>query len=93
MVDGLWPNYQNASLGDFPTVLRRIKLLGLNGLRLPFTFRDLDAAPSPKIYFTGCKVCRCCSAAQPFVSLILPVLLHLMSCCKPLTLCCFSIAC
>ena len=56
MVDGLWSRYQNASLGDFPTVLKRIKLLGFNGLRLPFTFADLDKAPSQRIYVSGCKV-------------------------------------
>jgi hypothetical protein len=39
MVDGLWANLHNATVGDFPTVLKRIRLLGFNGLRLPFTFR------------------------------------------------------
>ncbi len=35
MVDGLYGSYQNASICDFPTVLKRMKLLGFNGLRLP----------------------------------------------------------
>jgi hypothetical protein len=56
MVDGLWAGYQNASLGDFPTVLKRIKLLGFNGLRLPFTFTDLDKAPTSALYVPGVKV-------------------------------------
>lgn len=56
MVDGLWAGYQNATLGDFPTVLKRIKLLGFNGLRLPFTFTDLDKAPNRAIYVPGVKV-------------------------------------
>lgn len=56
MVDGLWAGYQNATLGDFPTVLKRIKLLGFNGIQLPFTFVDLDRAPNSNIYVTGCKV-------------------------------------
>jgi hypothetical protein len=58
MVDGLWAGYQNATLGDFPTVLKRIKLLGFNGLRLPFTFQDLDKAPNSNLYVTGVKVSR-----------------------------------
>lgn len=56
MVDGLWAGYQNATLGDFPTVLKRIKLLGFNGLRLPFTFQDLDKSPSRGLYVTGVRV-------------------------------------
>jgi len=66
MVDGLWAGYQNASLGDFPTVLKRNKLLGFNGIRLPFTFVDLDKAPSSSIYVTGCKVRSRWLAAQIF---------------------------
>ncbi len=58
MVDGLWGNYVNATVADFPTVLKRIKLLGFNALRLPFTFRDLDMPPKLSLYVTGCKVCR-----------------------------------
>jgi hypothetical protein len=56
MVDGLWAGYRNASLGDLPTVLKRIKLLGYNGLRLPFTFVDLDRAPSRSMYVANCRV-------------------------------------
>lgn len=56
MVDGLWAGYQAASTGDFPTVLKRIKLLGFNGLRLPFTFQDLDRAPSTSMYVAHCRV-------------------------------------
>jgi hypothetical protein len=56
MLDGLWAGYTNASIGDFPTVLKRIKLLGFNGLRLPFTFQDLDRAPNKNIYVSGCMV-------------------------------------
>jgi hypothetical protein len=56
MVDGLWAGYQNASIGDYPTVMKRMKLLGFNGIRLPFTFTDLDKAPNQAIYVTNCKV-------------------------------------
>ncbi len=41
---------------DFPTVLKRIKLLGFNAIRLPFTFRDLDRTPNNRIYVVNCKV-------------------------------------
>ena len=43
MVDGLWSN--NPLSGDFATVVRRQKLLGFNGVRLPFSFKDLDKSP------------------------------------------------
>lgn len=56
MLDGLWAGYTNATLGDFPTVLKRIKLLGFNGLRLPFTFQDLDRAPTQGLYVSNCRV-------------------------------------
>lgn len=56
MLDGLWAGYRNATLGDFPTVLKRIKLLGFNGIRLPFTFQDLDRAPSRNLYVANCAV-------------------------------------
>lgn len=56
MVEGLWAGYKNASLGDFPTVLKRVRALGFNGLRLPFTFQDLDMTPSTFMYQKGCVV-------------------------------------
>eukprot|EP00889_Picochlorum_renovo_P003735 jgi/Picre1/30765/NNA_006126.t1 len=43
MVDGLWSN--DPVSGDFATVVRRQKLLGFNGVRLPFSFKDLDKSP------------------------------------------------
>lgn len=58
MLDGLWAGYRNATLGDFPTVLKRIKLLGFNGIRLPFTFQDLDKAPSRNLYVPNCAVSK-----------------------------------
>jgi hypothetical protein len=58
MVDGLYGGYQNASIGDFPTVLKRMKLLGFNGLRLPFIFADLDKPPSSKPYVLSCLVSK-----------------------------------
>jgi hypothetical protein len=67
MLDGLWAGYRNASLGDFPTVLKRIKLLGFNGIRLPFTFQDLDRAPSTNLYVANCAVSM---LAHPFLSLL-----------------------
>ncbi|KAI8101510.1 hypothetical protein M9435_001616 [Picochlorum sp. BPE23] len=43
MVDGLWSN--DPVSGDFATVVRRQKLLGFNGVRLPFSFKDLEKTP------------------------------------------------
>lgn len=43
MVDGLWGSNQLSS--DFATVVQRQKLLGFNAVRLPFSFKDLQAAP------------------------------------------------
>lgn len=43
MVDGLWSN--NALSGDFATVVWRQKLLGFNGVRLPFSFKDFEKFP------------------------------------------------
>lgn len=56
MLDGLWSGYQNATLGDFPTVLKRLKLLGFNGIRMPFTFQDLDRTPNRNLYASDCRV-------------------------------------
>ena len=42
-MDGLWSN--NPLSGDFATVVRRQKLLGFNGVRLPFSFKDLEKSP------------------------------------------------
>ena len=43
MVDGLWSN--DALSGDFATVVWRQKLLGFNGVRLPFSFKDFEKSP------------------------------------------------
>ncbi len=50
----------DALAADFPTVLKRIKLLGFNAIRLPFTFADLDKAPDNRIYVVNCKVSLSC---------------------------------
>ena len=46
-VDGLWGG-TNAIAKDFPTVVWRLRLLGFNAVRLPFSFTDLwSLAPKP----------------------------------------------
>ena len=52
MTDGLWGG-RDAMAQDFATVVYRIKLLGFNAVRLPFSFRDLYGA-SPKWLNTRC---------------------------------------
>ena len=52
MTDGLWGG-RDAVAQDFANVVYRIKLLGFNSVRLPFSFRDLYGA-SPKWLNTRC---------------------------------------
>ena len=44
MLDGLWG--QDALSKDFATVVHRLKLLGFNSVRLPFSFQDLHSLPA-----------------------------------------------
>ncbi len=44
MLDGLWG--QDALSKDFATVVLRLKLLGFNAIRLPFSFQDLHNLPA-----------------------------------------------
>lgn len=44
MLDGLWA--QNSLSQDFATVVHRLKLLGFNAVRLPFSFQDLHNLPA-----------------------------------------------
>lgn len=48
MVDGMWAG-SNSLAGDFSTVVHRMKLLGFNAVRLPFSFKDLYQS-SPRNY-------------------------------------------
>lgn len=43
MLDGLWG--QDSLSKDFATVVWRLKLLGFNAVRLPFSFQDLHQLP------------------------------------------------
>ena len=52
MADGLWGG-KDATAQDFANVVYRIKLLGFNAVRLPFSFRDLYEK-SPKWLNTRC---------------------------------------
>ena len=45
IVDGLWGNVQDAVVADFATVAWRMKLLGFNTIRLPFSFQAFGQAP------------------------------------------------
>jgi hypothetical protein len=47
MVDGLWIG-GFAAATDFSTIMLRIKLLGFNTIRLPFTFSNLDLPTTSK---------------------------------------------
>jgi hypothetical protein len=42
MVDGLDAGNSTWIAADFATVVYRLKLLGFNAVRLPFSFNDLD---------------------------------------------------
>ena len=52
MVDGLWGG-SNAIAQDFPTIVWRVKLLGFNAVRLPFSMNDLWGM-APKGIATAC---------------------------------------
>ena len=51
-VDGLWANPWNAVVADFATVAWRIKLMGFNTIRLPFSFQAFWQTPSDLRYWT-----------------------------------------
>lgn len=53
MVDGLWVGGSSMAT-DFRTIVWRLKLLGFNAVRLPFTFDDLNLKPVDKAI--QCKV-------------------------------------
>ena len=53
MLDGLWAGSDQLTL-DFATVVYRIKLLGFNAVRLPFSFQNLYNA-SPKSQTQTCS--------------------------------------
>lgn len=48
MVDGLWAGGSQMAT-DFNTIVYRIKLLGFNSIRLPFTYTDLNLKPTSKV--------------------------------------------
>lgn len=52
MLNGLWSNDPLQS--DFATVVRRQRALGFNGVRLPFSFKDLAVSPA-RSYEFGCS--------------------------------------
>jgi len=47
MVDGLWIG-GSSTASDFFSIVYRLKLLGFNSVRLPFTFNDLEMKPMEK---------------------------------------------
>lgn len=47
MVDGLWAG-KSAFATDFNIIVYKLKLLGFNAIRLPFTFNDLDLPAKDK---------------------------------------------
>ena len=52
IVDGLWGNVQNAVVADFATVAWRLKLMGFNTVRLPFSFQAFAQTPRDPTYRT-----------------------------------------
>ena len=55
MVDGLWANTRDALIADFATVVWRMKLLGINAVRLPFSFLEFSKTPQ-SIVWPSCGV-------------------------------------
>ena len=45
MVDGLWAQTGDATVSDFATVVWRLRLLGFNAVRLPFSFQEFSKTP------------------------------------------------
>lgn len=45
MVDGLWAQTGDATVSDFATVVWRLRLLGFNSVRLPFSFQEFSKTP------------------------------------------------
>lgn len=54
MVDGLWSG-SGPLASDFATVVYRLKLLGFNAVRLPFSFKDINTL-SPRNYTNACQI-------------------------------------
>lgn len=54
MVDGLWIIPDSMTV-DFATVVYRLKLLGFNSVRLPFSFENLLGGISPKSFTQSCN--------------------------------------
>jgi hypothetical protein len=50
MVDGLWANTRDALVADFATVVWRMKLLGINAVRLPFSFLEFSKTPQSIVW-------------------------------------------
>ncbi|KAG1661644.1 hypothetical protein FOA52_007525 [Chlamydomonas sp. UWO 241] len=55
MVDGVWSS-DNGYVFDFPTVMYRWKLLGMNAIRLPFAFTDLYSTYSTNKLSLNCNL-------------------------------------
>ena len=51
MFDGLWGGSDSLAQ-DWATIVYRIQLLGFNAIRIPFSFKDLQA--SPKSFSQSC---------------------------------------
>ena len=45
MVDGLWAQTGDATVSDFSTVVWRLRLMGFNAVRLPFSFQEFSKTP------------------------------------------------
>ena len=54
MVDGLWIIPDSLTV-DFSTVVYRLKLLGFNAVRLPFSFENLFGGVPPKSFTQSCN--------------------------------------
>ena len=65
MVEGLWNG--DALAGDFATIVLRLRALGFNTIRLPFSFKDL-AGVAPKPFSRACTLPTLAEVAQSAVA-------------------------
>ena len=76
MFDGLWGGSDSLAQ-DWATIVYRIQLLGFNAIRIPFSFKDLQA--SPKSFSQSCT--QVVSLTGPYAALrLVPIDLVLQPC-------------
>ena len=66
MVDGLWAQTSDATVSDFAAVVWRLRLLGFNAVRLPFSFQEFSKTPRSFVWN------YCTSDTSKVVSSVVP---------------------